>query len=110
MYRRQIPKIAYSKNTKRDGLPKSHDDMKNAAIKLIPPSTPDYSSVREETDKLIDAEYEKLVVQKQIYDFVDNNFINPLLTACVLFFYLVSRLVDTLVTTATTGTVPMAAS
>ena len=106
MYRRQIPKIAYSKNTKLESLPKAHRDMKDAAIELIPPSTPDYSSVREEIDELIDAEYGKLVVQKKIYDFLDNNFINPLLTACMLFFYLVSRLVDTLVTTATTGDSP----
>lgn len=106
MYRRQIPKIAYSKNTKPDSLPKAHYDMKDAAIKLIPPSTPDYSTVREEIDKLIDAEYGKLVVQKNVYDLLDNNFINPLLTACMLFFYLVSRLVDTLVTTATTGDSP----
>ena len=103
MYRRQISKIAYSRNINLDILQTVHDDMREAALKVIPPSTPDYSSVREEIDKLIDDEYGKLVVQKQVYDFLDNNFINPLLTAFMLFFYLVSRIVDTLVTTATTG-------
>ena len=106
MYRRQISKIAYSRNINLGILQAIHDGMREAALEVIPPSTPDYSSVREEIGKTIDAEYGKLVMQKQVYDFLDNNFINPLLTACMLFFYLVSRIVDTLVTTAATGDGP----
>ena len=105
-YRRQMPKIIFGKRIKPDSLPRAHDDLKDAVIKMVPPSTLGYSSAKEELDALLDAEYRKLVKQKKFYDFFDSDFVSQLLAACALFIFLASRLVDTLVALATVGDSP----
>lgn len=94
LYRVQmLPLVRSCTNTQ---LYKAHNDMKVVVKKLIPAFTISDKQI----EKMLHADYQILLMGNKVCTIFDNS-IKPLFTACLLFIYIASRAVDTLITMVT---------